>query len=215
MFGFDSINALFGLALRILAAVIAGVLVWYISIPIVVGLYRLAFHRKSPQWFTFSGRVVLSCIAAVIAFLLIGFMGLGGGGKGDGPGKGSGNGKKGVVSPNDSNDTQTNVEKKKESTKPVPKVVVEIVPRDLYFEKPEWKDKFRYYWFEEKARSYSELEPLLEKYRDKEIKIYYRIWKNSFNEEHSSVSNLRDLIRALHCTPIIDDFTDKINNEFR
>lgn len=97
--GLETAQAWILFALRVVLALFAALLGWYVARPVASVLFRLAFHRPLPPKGLFGSRLVGAVALGALAFYLFP-LGIGsGGGTGGGEGQGKGGGKPGKDGP--------------------------------------------------------------------------------------------------------------------
>jgi hypothetical protein len=194
MFDLSNMQETFSFFLRLFLAIVAGIIGWFASAPLVSMLSRVAFHRKPHPWAAFTSRAICAGILAVLAFLFLSF-GLGGGGYGIGlPGDETGKGTptdssntKGKQKQDNTNTTQPN-DKKDDKT-----LLIEVVPRNTYENNKEYKQNKRFFLIHgEKPVSHRELEAYLalEENERKWQVMDIRRWQDSLSLTQKEYSDL-------------------------
>lgn len=181
----------FYFGLRLVVAVGAGILGWFLAAPLATGLYRLAFHKQISPSGAFGSRVSGAIVLGLLAFILIP-IGSGGGGWG-GPGTGPGGGASGGDSQNQGGGSgflpggSGNGKTATQKEGPKADLPIEIVTVDRYA-----KDNEHCYLIQQKEppKTIEEVDAFLQETKGKWKLMVIIIYSNSLNYKDEPVKRL-------------------------
>ncbi|MGF1578375.1 MAG: hypothetical protein ACFCD0_03330 [Gemmataceae bacterium] len=181
------------MGVKIVAAVVGGIMGWFAGGILGVVLYKVAFHSKMPAYGQLIAKTVGAAILGVLAFFLVNF-GLGGG-VGFGPGGGgapnSNDGPAKVAKGPEKEDEKKNLagDLKKEE---VQNLIVEMIPWEVHDENP--TDKIYAVRGEDGYRNIKDLEDYLNDNKAKPFRVLeFRVYKDSKDPFTGNLAELRSL----------------------
>lgn len=168
-------------SLRLVLAVVGGLLIWFTCGPVIGLLLKLAYHKKPSYRAVAWGRVVCAGLAAFVIFLLVPIGGGGWGWGGPGTGGGGGSGKGPGLGPGSTNGTAkgtgkdtSSEEARKEQPRQVP-FLIEMVVSERY----PGGEKYYLLAGQEPPVTLGEVEEFLKKNKGKFNRVEVVVYRNS------------------------------------
>lgn len=195
LFDIQEIQAYLILGVRILLAIGAGLVGWYLVPPLVVIAHRLIARKAASRYVLGLSRIGGAVLFGLLAFFLFSFLGFGGlgtGGSGGfgwgtGPGIGSGGSAQNKDDEQATLQGKTGQQEKKAQHKET--LTIEMIPSEDY------PGSGKYYLIEKKQplRTIDEIRELLHTNKNKWDRMEIIIYANSPAENHRAVQKLREL----------------------